>query len=272
MRHFSILLCACAALIVTPVMAADIPADILSEMKQADVVILGEDHENAVHHQRQAQVVSDLSPSAMVWEMMTEQSASLVTAQLISEPEKMAETIRWVEMGWPPLAMYLPIFAAAPDAPIYGAMVPRKALQAALKSGAAAALGADAARYGLNVSLPLEEQAARELGQQAAHCGALPDDQLANFVQMQRLRDAVLARAVLRAIDETDGPVVVITGNGHARSDWGVPRLLARLAPGLKVVSLGQSQDGQIEGEFDFVIDSPAVERDDPCAVFSQQD
>jgi hypothetical protein len=34
--------------------------------------------------------------------------------------------------------------------------------------------------------------------------------------------------------------VVIITGNGHARTDWGVPALLAVAAPDVTVFALGQ--------------------------------
>ena len=88
---------------------------------------------------------------------------------------------------------------------------------------------------------------------------------------IQRLRDAVLARAVLRATDETGGPVAVITGNGHARKDRGIPTFLSRMRPGLSVFVLGQSEDGTITGEYDAVIDSPGVEREDPCLAFKAQ-
>jgi len=105
----------------------------------------------------------------------------------------------------------------------------------------------------------------------AAHCNALPAEALPQLVAIQRLRDAVLTRAILRAVDETGGPVAVITGNGHARKDQGIPTFLSRLRPGLKVFVLGQAEDGVVTGEFDAVIDSPAAEREDPCKAFESQ-
>lgn len=248
---------------------ARIGRDLLGRMTGADVVILGETHDNPRHHAIQAEAVSAIRPSAVVWEMLTEKSADLVNARLISDPQKLAETVRWAELGWPPLAMYLPVFRAAPEAKLYGALVPREAARRAMETGAQTAFGADAALFGLTVPLPAGEQAAREADQLAAHCNAIPAEMLPQLVAIQRLRDAVLARAVLRAVDETGGPVAVITGNGHARQDRGVPGYLARLRPGLRLFVLGQSEDGAIEGAFDAVIDSPAVEREDPCAAFT---
>ncbi len=251
--------------------AADtIPSSIKDAMRAADVVILGEVHDNPDHHRVQAEAVAAISPTAVVWEMLTEEAAGLVNAELVAAPDKLARTIRWAESGWPPLTMYMPIFRAAPQAPVYGALVPRPAARAAMETGPAVAFGADAARFGLTIPLPSDEQAAREADQQRAHCDALPAELLPQMVAIQRLRDAVLTRAILRAVEETGGPVAVITGNGHARKDRGVPTFLVRMRPGLRVFVLGQSEAGEIEGTYDFVLDSPAAEREDPCAAFTK--
>ncbi len=247
-----------------------IPDDVIAAMQAADVVILGEIHDNPDHHKVQTEAIEVIAPSAVVWEMVTEEGAQRLAQTAASNPEELGRILRWAETGWPPLSMYYPIFQAT-DAPVYGAMVPRAAARAAMDRGAATALGADAARYGLTVPLPAQEQAAREADQLVAHCNALPQQMLPQMVAIQRLRDAVLTRSILQAMDDTGGPVAVITGNGHARKDRGIPTFLSRLRPGLKVFVLGQSEDGQIEGTFDVVIDSPAVDREDPCQAFEVQ-
>lgn len=270
MKHFAILLCALVVM-GKPGQADDlIPDDVAEAMKSADVVILGEIHDNPQHHLVQKDALTIVSPSAVVWEMVTEEGAQRLAQKAASNPEELAKILKWAEMGWPPLSMYYPVFQAT-DAPVYGAMVPRTAARAAMERGAATALGADAARYGLTVPLPAAEQSAREADQLASHCNAMPESALPQLVAIQRLRDAVLTRAVLRAYDETGGPVAVITGNGHARKDRGIPTFLSRLRPGLKVFVLGQSEDGIVYGEFDAVIDSPSVEREDPCLAFETQ-
>ncbi|WP_425043085.1 ChaN family lipoprotein [Primorskyibacter sp. S87] len=243
----------------------------LALMQSADVVLLGEVHDNPDHHRNQSELTAMLQPSAMVWEMLTEEGAKRIGRQALSEPEKLAIALKWAELGWPPLSMYLPVFRAAPDAPVFGALVPRAAARAAMETGSAVAFGADAARFGLTIPLPAEEQAARERNQQEAHCNALPEELPHKLVAIQRLRDAVLTRAILTALEDTGGPVVVITGNGHARKDWGVPSFLSRMTPGVRVFSLGQSEDGSIHGDFDAVIDSPAAERPDPCLAFEKK-
>ncbi|WP_171239858.1 ChaN family lipoprotein [Ruegeria sp. HKCCA5491] len=270
MKQIAILLCALMVTVSQGRADQHIPDDVAAAMRSADVVILGEIHDNPQHHMVQTEALKIVWPSAVVWEMVTEEGAQRLAQKAASNPEELSRILRWAESGWPPLSMYYPVFQAT-DAPVYGAMVPRAAARAAMERGAATALGADAARYGLTIPLSTAEQMAREADQLAAHCDAIPESALPQMVAIQRLRDAVLTRSILRATDETGGPVAVITGNGHARKDWGVPTFLSRLRPGLKVFVLGQSEDGSIEGEFDAVIDSPSVEREDPCLAFETQ-
>lgn len=273
MKQLAILLCALTVTVASArsSLADDmIPADVIAQMQSADVVILGEIHDNPRHHGVQTEAIEVIDPSAVVWEMVTEEGAQRLAQKAVSDPEELGRILQWAETGWPPLSMYYPVFQAS-NAPVYGAMVPRAAARAAMERGAATALGADAARYGLTVPLPPQEQAAREADQLAAHCDALPAEALPQLVAIQRLRDAVLTRAILQAVEDTDGPVAVITGNGHARKDRGIPTFLSRLRPGLKVFVLGQSEDGVINGDFDAVIDSPSIDREDPCKAFETQ-
>ncbi|AHM02841.1 Lipoprotein, putative [Roseibacterium elongatum DSM 19469] len=235
----------------------------------ADIVILGEVHDNPAHHRLQAEVVEALAPTALVFEMLTEDGARRVTPDLAADPVALEEVLMWSESGWPDFAMYYPLIAYAQTGPIYGAQVVREAAQGAFANGAAATFGAGAARFGLDRPLPEEEQAAREAAQLAAHCDALPPEILPGFVEAQRLRDAVLARVALDALARHGAPVAIITGNGHARRDWGIPALLAVAAPELEVVSLGQFEaPPDADTPFDLWALADPVARPDPCAAF----
>lgn len=255
------------ALAAAPVWAESVD-EVALAAAQADVVILGETHDNPAHHAHQAELVEKLQPRAVVWEMLTEAAAQGIDPAVIPDREELAAHLGWTQSSWPDFAMYYPIFLAAPDALISGAMVPRQEARRVMEGGMAAVFGADAAAYGLTVPLPEAEQTTREELQQAVHCDALPPEMLAPMVKIQRLRDAALARAVIRALQATGGPVAVITGNGHARKGWGIPVYLKRVNPELAVFALGQSENGQIAGVFDAVLDSPPADRDDPCATF----
>jgi uncharacterized iron-regulated protein len=243
--------------------------DILSAASAADIVILGEVHDNPGHHARQAEVLAGLSPAAIVFEMVSAEAAARITPELAADPAALAEALDWANSGWPDFAYYAPLFAFGAEVPLYGALIGREAAQAAFADGAAAVFAGDAARFGLADALPEAEQSAREAEQMAAHCDALPVDILPGFVEAQRLRDAALAEAALEALDAHGGPVAIITGNGHARSDWGVPALIARAAPEVRVFALGQFE-ARPEGDvpFDLWALSDPVDRPDPCAAF----
>ena len=240
----------------------------MAQTFDADVIIIGENHENPHHHDRQAELVAEIAPKALVFEMLTPAQAEKHVSS--ADQATLAAAFDWAGSGWPDFAMYYPIFAAAPDARVFGAGVPGKTARYAVENNEMSVVGPGLEGYGLTRPLPQAEQSAREARQLAAHCDALPEQVLPLMVSIQRLRDAVLARETLRALNETAGPVVVITGNGHARVDWGIPVYLRRVNPDVRVLSIGLS-DGPPTGLadiFDHVEELPDFERPDPCAAF----
>ncbi|MDZ4096341.1 MAG: ChaN family lipoprotein [Paracoccaceae bacterium] len=260
----------CALVLATPLAAAEIGVAGLDALPAADVVILGEVHDNPVHHVNQARAVAALAPKAVVFEMLTADQAALVAPDLLRDPAGAEAALGWNAAGWPDFAMYLPIFLNAAPARIYGGAVPREAARGAFEKGAAGVFGDGAGDFGLDLALAAADQAGREAEQAAAHCGALPPDLLPGFVAAQRLRDAVLARAALQAINITGGPVVIITGNGHARRDQGIPAALALAAPGVRVVSVGQLEaEPGPDAPYDLWLITAPYPREDPCAAFA---
>lgn len=252
-----------------PLAAGQITPEALDDLPKAAIVLLGEVHDNPAQHRNQARAIAAIKPAALVFEMLTDGQAAAAIPAMLADPVKLEAALGWRDSGWPDFAIYYPIFLAAPSALIRGANLPRQDVRRAIGEGAAAVFGKDAARFGLERALSGEEQAAREDNQRAAHCDALPADMLGGMVEAQRLRDAALAAAALAALDDTGGPVVVITGNGHARRDWGVPSLLAIAAPGLDVLSIGQFEDAvPPDAPYDHYLVTEAVLRDDPCAAF----
>ena len=247
----------------------EIGPDALDSLPQVDVLVLGEVHDNPHHHAHQARAVRALKPAAMVFEMLQPAQIAALPTDL-TDAEAVARATQWEARGWPDFTMYHPIFLAAPDARIYAGDVARDLVATAVQEGAAAAFGTGAARFGLTDPLPEAQQQERETELWAAHCYALPRDAMAGMVQAQRLRDAALARAALLALTETGGPVAVITGVEHARTDIGVPALIRLADPAATVLSVGQMEtvpDGRPPHDLWIVTDGVAA-RGDPCATF----
>ena len=248
--------------------------DFLVPFRGADVVMLGEVHDNALHHAVQARIVAALQPSAIVFEMITPGQARAVTEDIRADVLKLQSALEWEARGWPNFAMYYPIFAAAPREGIFGGAVPREDVRDAVSEGAAAILGGAAPLFGLDQPLDDQQQAAREALQMAAHCDALPEEMLPGMVEAQRLRDAALARAVVNALSQGgDGPVVVIAGNGHVREDWGEPSALRHYLDATgetaEIVTFGQFEEAAPEApQVTRWLVTEAAKRDDPCATF----
>lgn len=257
-----------AALCASGIRASEL-TNAVNALAGADVVILGEVHDNARHHLRQAEFLTALRPAAVVWEMITQAQADALDMTRLAQADYVADQLNWQLSGWPDFDIYAPVFAAASGAAQYGALVPRSEVMPALEQGSIVYFGATpAARFGLDQPLPAAEQAAREAEQQANHCNMMPEDMLPTLVEIQRLRDASLAAATDQALADRGGPVVVITGNGHARLDRGLAVYLAQARPDVLIRSLGQSEDGEISGRFDLLLDAPTADRPDPCLAF----
>ncbi|MBN8292595.1 ChaN family lipoprotein [Rhodobacter sp. NTK016B] len=245
--------------------AEPVPQSDLDRLPPAQILVLGEVHDNPQHHLNQARAIGAQRPAAVVWEMLTPEQAAAMPGDR-TDAEALAVALGWAESGWPDFALYFPIFEAAGSARHYGAGIPRPEARRAFSEGAAAVFGPEAARFGLDAALPTAEQTAREAAQFDAHCAAMPIGMMGGMVEAQRLRDASLARAALLALDETGGPVAVIAGSGHARRDHGAPALIAQAAPGVSVLALGQTEsDPGPDAPYDLWVITEPVDRPDPC-------
>ncbi|WP_299816512.1 ChaN family lipoprotein [uncultured Jannaschia sp.] len=220
------------------------------DLPPADIYVLGEIHDNPAHHAVQADLVAQLGPAAILFEMLSDEQAVRIGPDTPRDAATLGPLLDWAESGWPDIAFYAPIMAAS-DAPILGA----------------AGEAGDLSVYGLAAALPPEEQEARERLQAEAHCGALPEEMLPDFVARQRAIDAQFAARTLAALDAHGAPVVLIAGNGHARTDWGVPAAIARVRPDLAVVAVVQGEgDPTVPG--DVVLQAEPQVRGDPCDAF----
>ena len=120
----------------------------------------------------------------------------------------------------------------------------------------------------------LSEAAERKLDHDLVegHCGKLPEKYLLRMRFAQRMTDLSLAHNLLDR-----RPSLLIAGNGHVRRDYGVPQILASVAPERKVVSVGFLELGgdyqdllqSVSGQYDFIWITERAERKDPCENFN---
>lgn len=250
--------------------AGEIQFDDLAKLPPSDVTILGEIHDNGLHHLAQAAAIVALKPKAVVFEMLTTQQASLITPELLANQEALKAALEWEQSGWPDFALYYPVFAALGDAKIYGAARSRVEVRRAFSEGAAAVLGVQvSAPFGLKHPLDLAQLEQRKQAQFEAHCGAMPLEMMGGMVEAQRFRDASFALSVIRATLDTGGSVVLIAGNGHARADWAVPFMLKMAVPKFSVLSVGILEQPVVDHPpYDLWLQTAPAKREDPCLAF----
>jgi len=73
----------------------------------ADVVILGEIHDNPDHHLNQAAAVAALAPTALVFEMFGPEAALRVEPGMALSPAALEQALEWDGSGWPDFAYYI---------------------------------------------------------------------------------------------------------------------------------------------------------------------
>jgi uncharacterized iron-regulated protein len=259
--------------------------EVAAALGGAELILLGEMHDNVDHHLLQARLVRAVLASgrrpALAFEMLTadqQESVDAALARSPRDPDALAKAVRWNKGGWPEFELYRPIFQAGLDAgvPVVAANLPREVARGVVSKGADV-LDAPL-RERLAKAPPLSGPAAESLRAEMreSHCGELPESMLDPLVLAQRARDAEMALRI-----EGAGPrgAILIAGRGHVRTDRGVPSYLREDAPARKVVSVAffevdpdeREPQGYLEpGEsgplpFDYAVFTPGQEREDPC-------
>lgn len=203
-----------------------------ASIARADFVVLGETHTLARHHRLQARLLrfaadGDRRP-AVVFEMIRQDQQEAIDAWrgAGADPAAFGPAVAWTGRGWPEWSIYQPIVEAAlaHGLELYGGAPAPDTLEAVARGGLGALDRATRRRLGLDEPLPETPRRRLEDTLVAVHCGATDHAPLDRMLALQRLRDATMA-ARLRAVGDRRGGVL-ITGNGHARRDHGVPHYL----------------------------------------------
>jgi uncharacterized iron-regulated protein len=272
-----------------------LPAEVVRAAAEADVVLIGETHDNPDHHKLQAWLLRQIALKgkrpAVVMEMIgADKADDLANVQLASNvtADGIGTKLDWDNSGWPSFAIYRPILDAALGANL--TILPGNAsvdqTRQVNQQGMGALSYAERVRLGVGSQLPAPLAAALTDELKASHCNQLVDADVASMVQVQRFRDAVLADSVLKAVDKSGGGgAVLIAGAGHVRSDRGVPLYLRARASGLKIVTIqlsevisgvenpedGVPHDASGKPAADFVWYTARSERPDPCGELQKQ-
>jgi uncharacterized iron-regulated protein len=261
---------------------ADVSASVrlvADRARNAEVVYLGELHDNAQHHAIQARILETLladgSRPALAFEMVPETRQAALEAAVRSgaDPGEVNRQLEWSAQGWPDFAMYWPLFELARKSglPVIATDLDPAVNRRIGRNGLGAA-GQDSAR--LRSAMPDDPTRDKAIAQRFrdAHCNQISESRAMRMLESWYARNVVMARRVSDAL--TQAPqVVVIMGRGHA-SPGAVTEQLRALRPGTRqlVVGFFEGQADKLVGEIaDVVWITPSRPHADPCLSFPQR-
>lgn len=259
---------------------------LLHAARTADIVLLGETHDNPAHHALQQQILLGLAtatpPPVLVMEQFDlgqQQQLDAILKATDTPQQKLDALHALMNPGWD-WTGYQPLLATAVQYRLHivAANIARAALRDVASNGLGALGAGEAARLGLEGNWRPAQQTQLANDVAASHCGALPATAVTAIAQSQRVRDAIMADRLLSA---GPGTAVAIFGRGHVRRDLAVPLYLAARAPLRTVLAVGLTEIGAsskpasyaestLGRMVDYVVFANAVKRDkDPCAQFT---
>jgi uncharacterized iron-regulated protein len=263
-------------------------ATLLARIDRADVVLLGETHDNPLHHEIQqrllnARIASGSRPALLMEQLDSESQPALDLALSNTDKEEAllyaSRLIKFTD--W---KSYRPFLAAAidNDLPVIAANISSQQLQPVIWDGFSAYDAADLKRMEVEEvwSDSRENYMLRHIG--GAHCGQVRDTLREGLTRSQRLRDALMADAAMKDIGRG---IVAIVGSSHARRDVGMPLYISARDPSAHILSIGlvevvpgrdtpetyEADSASGDAPFDVIWFTPRVARTDPCAELNKK-
>lgn len=254
---------------------------LLNDIVNNNYILLGETHDNPLHHKYQAWVIEQLHDRgrhmAVAFEMINPEQEDLLKKHSIKSTEQIFDMLDWEKSGWPSRNIYKPVFESTLNAnyPIHAANIARKELTQIVMQGDKEVPAEVMAQLNENpMSKDAEAMLRTEI--EESHCGMLPETMVPAMMLGQRVRDAVIANSLV-ANKLKDG-IVLIAGSGHTQKN-GVPVFIHSADKAAKVFSMAWMEVdqrlskpeeyaqywGSDELPFDYVWFTARIERPDPC-------
>lgn len=238
-------------------------------LKSADIVLLGELHDNRLHHQLRGQLIAQFADAKR--SIVSEHIPSPGTVVFRSDTKADLEAAGFDPEGWEwPAHQSLYDALRAKNLNVVGGNLPKADARKIFLQGVSGLPERMAETYAQS-RLDADAERALDRDLVEGHCGQLPDKYLLRMRFAQRITDLSLTHALL-----DNRPAVLVAGNGHVRKDYGVPQILSSVDPSLRVVSIGFLEQGSdpkdllhsVAGQYDFIWITERAERKDPCENF----
>lgn len=244
-------------------------AELLAAIAGSDYLLLGEVHDNPLHHQRRGELLASLPKSTAVVAEHLELGRQMADNGALLDSLQAAgfDAGNW---RWP---LHGPLFSAIRDhgLALTGGNITRATARAIVREGQAALPPALAEIVAGN---PLTAGMAAALDAELlrSHCGQVPATMIPGLRLAQQGRDAAMFAGLAQAVGK---PAVLLAGNSHVRKDYGVPRLLAQQYPERRQISIafveaGTDPEGDSQAAYDYLWITDAAARPDPCADFKR--
>ena len=245
--------------------------DLIAAIHEADVVLLGEVHDNLFQHRARADLISKIQNKefAIVSEHLVFGSEITYSGSLLEDLETIGFNKKaWI---WPTHEILYKKFEEL-NLPVFGGDLSKKDIDNIYEGKG---LSQSGTLTPIIKRSTLDSQSKDKLIDDliVGHCGVLEEDLLSFMYKVQRYRDAGMAYIASKV-----APAIVIAGNGHVRRDYGVPQILKKINPNGNVISiafleidkLSQTTDNLIKKLFkdadtDYIWLTEAVSRVDPC-------
>ena len=264
---------------------------LLSRIKDANVLLLGEVHDNPLHHDfqkklLQVQLAAGSRPSLLMEQFNSESQADLDHAMADSNRDdafsRAADLIKFGD--W---QLYAPLLSIAVDykLPVIAANIANAQLKPVMQQGFNAYDPEDLKRVAVETVWSGSRDNFLSQSMEGTHCGQITPQWRAGLVRGQRLRDALMVDA---AVSSFGRGIVVIVGRNHARRDIGLPLYFAARNPAARILSIGlvevvpgdvapekyATETATGEAPYDVIWFSPRLDRSgrfDPCAGYEKK-
>ena len=249
---------------------------LLDELAGADVIYLGEKHDQPEHHRLQVSIIKALVDRglkpAIGLEMLTVDETSiamlytqgvphsLMQGKHISAEDWLRQRLGWQAHNSSDWQFYGPILVLAREhkLTVFGADLPEPLRSRITKVGKN---GLSPVEKGQIIDTGLENDNYRHFMYdrfKQAHCGWGSDDYLSRLYDNWLARNDTMAGGIVRTLEEAgNAPVILVVGAGHTQFNLGVYERVENQAPHLKQVNIGfQPLAGDLLPLADYLIET----------------
>ena len=250
---------------------------VVAKMRDTKYLLLGERHDNQIHHQHQAWFIQQLKnnqqQASVAFEMIDNHQGDRLARQPITSASQMIKTLNKFKNNWQYKSRYQSLFTEVITAgyQINAANISRQQLMHIVMQNNKKLPPAYQRMLDL-APFSKKQQSKLQYEIKQSHCNMLDDNSSKAMVLGQRLRDATMAHSLLKS----KSPVkVLIAGLGHVRNDLAVPiyidnnKLLSvgfiEVEQGINKASAYTKAWNTETLPFDIVWFTPQVIREDMC-------